>query len=447
MTTTTADAGRRYRQLVAAHRREKSRKEPQWLDLLREAGARHFEASGFPTRRDEAWRYTSLDFLERHPFAPASDSPFEALQQEDIEPWLLRETETARLVFVNGRYSEQLSRPGAAGARVTAGSLRERLDADAEGVRSHLGAVADPGSDAFASLNAVLMVDGAFIHVAAGGVASCPIELLHISVGMDEPAMAHPHHLVVLEEGARASLIERYVALGEAVYFNNAVMEIVLGRGAELQHDRLQEESPSAYHLAALHVAQSGDSRYRHATAAIGGAWARTGVTLSLDGERAAAELDGIYLARDRQINDVHLDVRHNVPDCASRETFKGILDGSGRAVFDGRILVERDAQRTDAALSNDNLVLSRNAEVDTKPQLEIYADDVRCSHGTTVGQLDDAMLFYLRSRGISRDTARQMLCLGFADEILNRFSTESVRERARALLGNRLALAAQAGS
>lgn len=230
------------------------------------------------------------------------------------------------------------------------------------------------------------------------------------------------------------------------MYFNNAVMEIVLGRGAELQHDRLQEESPSAYHLAALHVAQSGDSRYRHVTAAIGGAWARTGVTLSLDGERAAAELDGIYLARDRQINDVHVDVRHNVPDCTSRETYKGILDGSGRAVFDGRILVERNAQKTDAALSNDNLVLSRKAEVDTKPQLEIYADDVRCSHGTTVGQLDDTMMFYLRSRGISHDAARQMLCLGFADEILNRFSTKSLRERAKTLLGNRLAVAAQTG-
>jgi Fe-S cluster assembly protein SufD len=439
MTTTMRDPDTRYRELVSSHRREWPGQGPDWLVRLREQGATRFEESGFPTRRDEAWRYTSLEFLERHAFQPAGDIPFRALQTEDIEPWLLPQTRTARLVFVNGRYSESLSSPESAGHGVTLGSLREHLERDRDGVRKHLGTIADGAADAFASLNMALMADGAFVRVAAGATVSRPIELLHVSVGMDEPAMAHPHHLIVLEDGARASLIERYVALGDAMYFNNAMVEVSLGEGAELFHDRLQEESTNAYHLAALHVAQAAASRYRHVTAALGGAWARTGITLGLDGEGAVAELDGVYLARDRQLNDVHLDVRHNVPRCESRERFKGILDGMGRAVFDGRILVARDAQKTDAALSNDNLMLSRKAEIDTKPQLEIYADDVRCSHGTTVGQLDEAMLFYLRSRGIDADEARQMLCLGFAGEILERFSAEGVRQRARGLLARRL--------
>lgn len=445
MTTALQDANTRYRQLVARERRAWRGRGPDWLTRLREAGASGFEASGFPTRRDEAWRYTSLDFLDRQPFEPANDSRWQALRAGDIEACDLPGVHPARLVFVNGRYSEALSNPDAAGAKVTAGSLSGRLRTDPDGVRRCLGAVTGSGGDAFASLNLALMADGAFIHIAAATSAACPIELLHVSTGTDEPLMTHPRHLVVLEAGARATLIERYVALGEATYFNNAIVEIALGEGAALKHDRLQEESPNAYHLAALHVAQASESHYQLVTAALGGAWARTGVTLDLDGEGASAELGGIYLAGDRQLSDIHLDVRHNVPHCESRETFKGLLDGTGRAVFDGRILVARDAQKTAAALANDNLLLSRKAEVDTKPQLEIFADDVRCSHGTTVGQLDESMLFYLRSRGIGADAARHMLCLGFAGEVLDGFATEGVRERARDLLGRRLAAATAA--
>ena len=439
MITALNDPARRYRELLERERRAWSGKEPDWLARLREAAATGFGSSGFPTRRDEAWRYTSLDFLGRQPFEPAGDAEPRALRTEDIAPYAIPGTGVARLVFVNGRYSEALSNPEAAGPQVTAGSLSRRLGRDPEGVRLHLGAVAGTGGDAFASLNQALMADGAYIHVAAAASADCPIELLHVATGADAPLMNHPRHLVVMEKGARATLIERYVGLGDATYFNNAVVEVALGEGAELLHDRLQEEGPGGYHLAALHIAQARESRYRQATAALGGAWARTGVTLSLDGEGACAELDGIYLAGDRQLNDIHLDVRHNVPRCESREAFKGILDGTGRAVFDGRILVARDAQKTAAALANHNLLLSRNAEVDTKPQLEIFADDVRCSHGTTVGQLDESMLFYLRSRGIGADAARQILCLGFAGEVLDRFAVEGLRERARDLLGRRL--------
>ena len=440
MTVGVIDPNLRFRDLVASEETSWAADQPDWLVRLRKTAADHFGRHGFPNPRDEAWRYTSLDFLRHQPFVPARRETPEPVGPADMAPFALAGRRTARLVFVNGRYSDALSDSGPAGQGILAGSLRQRLAGDPGGVGAHLGRLGGADADAFGALNAALMEDGAFVHISAGTQVEHPIEILHISAGADEPRIVHPRHVVVLEAGASAAIAERYVALGDdASYFNNVVIEISLGEGAELRHDRLQEESGASYHLAGLRIEQAAASRYRQVTAALGGIWARTGITLTFAGEQAAAAIDGLYVARDRQLNDVHLDVRHEVPRCESRESFKGILDGRGRAVFDGRVLVARDAQQTDARLSNDNLLLSRNAEVDTKPQLEIYADDVRCSHGTTVGQLDEAMLFYLRSRGIGREAARQMLCLGFAGEVLDAFDTPELRERARALLQRRL--------
>jgi len=307
-----------------------------------------------------------------------------------------------------------------------------------EAVRTQLDAIAEH-RHVFAALNSALMSDGALIHVARGVSSAPPIEILHISVGLDEPGIAHPRHLIVLEEGARAEVIERYCAMGDGSYFNNALIEVALGAGSELVHERVQEESPNAQHLSDLHVRLEAGSRYRLVQATLGGAWSRTDVRVTFEGEGAQAELDGLMLARDQQLNDVHLSVHHKVPHCTSHETFKGILDGKGRVVFDGHIVVARDAQKTDAVLANDNLMLSREAEVDAKPQLEIYADDVKCSHGTTVGELDANMLFYLRSRGISEVQAKQMLCQGFAEEILQKIDHPALRARASGLLAARL--------
>ena len=439
MTTGLADARDRLGAVLADARGSWSTGESDWLTRLREAGVAQFENEGFPTSRNEEWRYTSLDFLMRHQFEAATKDSLEAVRHADLEPFVLPETDAARLVFINGRYAAHLSDPGPERQGVVIGGLGDWLARDPEAVKAHLGSAGDSG-DVFAALNAALMSDGAYVKLERGMMVERPIELLHISTAAKEPKISHPHALVVLEEGAQATLIERHVTLGEGVCFNNAVVEIALARDSVLRHQRLQEEGPASYHLTALQVMQQEASRYLHCTAALGGAWSRTGITLTFAGAHAVAELDGLYLAGEGQLNDVHLDIRHQVPDCQSRETFKGILDGRGRAVFDGRVLVAKDAQRTDARLSNDNLMLSRNAEVDTKPQLEIYADDVRCSHGTTVGQLDDDMLFYLRSRGIDGGEARRILCLGFAGEILERFDTEGLHQRAQRLLSERLA-------
>jgi Fe-S cluster assembly protein SufD len=411
---------------------------PGWLSDARRHGAQQVRRIGWPERKEEAWRYTPVGFLKEARYQPTLHGPFSALRLDDIETLLLAPHDGVRLVFVNGFFAPQLSALAGDHGGVVMTTLGGSLGDVPAAIRSHLDQVAEH-RHVFAALNSALMSDGACVLVPSAVQASQPIELLHISVGLDDPGISHPRHLVVLEDGASARIVERYCSLGDAVYFNNAMVEVAVGAGSELVHERLQEESSSAQHLSDLHVRLDAGSRYRLVQAALGAAWSRSDIRVLFEGEGAEAQLDGLMLAHDRQLNDVHLDIQHKVPDCTSRESFKGILDGSGRVVFDGRILVERDAQRTDAMLSNHNLMLSRAAEVDTKPQLEIFADDVKCSHGTTVGELDHDMLFYLRSRGVPLVEARQMLCAGFAQEVLDRIENTALRARAGRQLTSRL--------
>jgi len=409
-----------------------------WLVPLRERGAQGMAGMTLPGRKDEAWRYTSLAFLDQAEYKPLTEGPFDALQLDDIDELLLSETAGDRLVFVNGYLAPALSVLGCAPGGVAVTALAGGLGEVPASLRACLGEIAEQ-QHPFSALNAALMSDGALIHVPRGVASDKPIEILHISVGTEQTGICHPRHLIVLEEDARAEIVERYCSLGDAVYFNNVSIEVSLGAGSELVHSRLQEESQNAQHLSDLQVRLGERSRYRLVLAALGGAWSRSDVRVTFEGEGAEAELDGLMLAGDKQLNDVHLDIRHEVPHCSSRETFKGILDGKGRVVFDGRILVAEDAQKTDAQLSNDNLMLSRSAEVDAKPQLEIFADDVKCSHGTTVGELDGDMLFYLRSRGIPQVQAIQMLCQGFAHEVLDRLPGEALRAHAGSVLAKRM--------
>lgn len=409
-----------------------------WLSSLRERSAEAAAGMALPDRRQEAWRYTPLSFLDKAAYRPAPEAPFDAVQLSDIEELLLEGGDALRLVFVNGHLARPLGETAVMPEGVVVASLGGGLGTVPEVLRRELGQVAER-RHLFAALNGALMSDGALIHVPAGIACERPIELLHVSVGLDDPAICHPRHLLVLGEGARAHVIERYCSLGEATYFNNALVEVSLQPGAELVHERLQEESSQAQHLTDLHVRLAAASRYRLNHVGLGAGWSRTDVRVVFDGEQAQAELNGLMLAADQQLNDVHLDVQHLVPGCTSRETFKGILDGKGKVVFDGRILVAKDAQQSDAELANDNLMLSRSAEVDTKPQLEIHADDVKCSHGTTVGELDPAMLFYLRSRGVPEANARQMLCQGFAEAVTGQVESAPLRTRIAARLAARL--------
>lgn len=411
------------------------------LANVRVRGVENARRLGLPQRKQEAWRYTPLTFLQRAEYRPFVDGPVNAMQLSDIDDLLLHEQTGPRAVFVNGHFAPALSRLDGVGAGVSISMLAHGIAAAPDALRAQFDQIAQH-RHLFSAMNSVLMADGALIHIGDGVQCDEPIEILHVAVGGDGPVMFHPRHLLLLGAGARGNIVERYVSVGESVYFNNALLEIAIGEDSSLIHECLQQESPHAQHLNDLNVRLGANSRYSYTLAALGGDWSRFDVKVRFDGEGATADLNGLLLARDGQLNDVHLDIDHAVPACTSSETFKSILDGRGRVVFDGRILVARDAQKTDAALTNHNLMLSRSAEVDTKPQLEIFADDVKCSHGTTVGELDHDKLFYLRSRGIPAAAATRMLCQGFADDILGRFSTPALRDRAALMLDERLARA-----
>ena len=401
-----------------------------WLNRARDAARSAIQTLPLPEKKQEAWRYTSIEGLLEHEFEPVS-TDFDALQVDDIDTWLLPDTQAYRLVFANGRFVPGLRNFDVLPEGVTIGSLRHALSHDPVSLAIWFGQTANHAEHIFTALNTALINDGLFVHIKHDVILERPIEVVHLNLGLETPQLIQPRNLLVLERGANAKLIERYESSGTSVYFHNAVSEILLEDNAAFTHYRLQQESPQAYHLHQSFLAQAAHSQYRCTSLALGAKWARHDLEVCFQAEGANCDTNGLYLVGNKQLIDQHLNIRHNRPHNASRHNYKGILHGKGRAVFDGRILVEKDAQKTDAHLSNKNLLLSRNAEVDTKPQLEIYADDVKCSHGTTVGQLEPEQLFYLRSRGIEPTTAMKMLCLGFAGEILDSIDLPPVREHA----------------
>ncbi len=400
-----------------------------WLEELRGQAGALIDCLPPVNRKQEAWRYTNVEPLLKESFQPVVQRPsgYGGEAPEAIGPH--------RLVFVDGWFMPELSDTALLPEGVTAGSLDEAIAAGDERVKNRLGSVADPGEHLFAALNTALINDGLFLHLPAGVKLESPVELFWLNSGGDAARLAQPRNLVILEPGAEAVLVEHHLPGAAERYLHNGVTEIVLDPGAKLDHYRIQDESEQAWHLSRIALDQGDGSRYHGITLAFGGRLARTEYHGLFTAEEAACTLRGLYTVGNDQLQDFHLDVRHDVPRCSSREQFKGLLHGKGRAVFDGRILVAQDAQKSDAELTNDNLLLTRNAEVDTKPQLEIYADDVKASHGTTVGQLEADQVFYLRARGIDERRALHMLCEGFAAEIIEHIHLESLREQALARL------------
>ncbi len=406
-----------------------------WLTDHRWSAAMRFSDLGFPDKREEAWRYTSIEGLLEQGFI-TSDSDSEVVGAE-FEQHFLHGPTAGRVVFVDGTFQPALSDTHIPGVRVS--NLRTAMETSDLEILKSVGTLSGPGTHGFSALNMATMRDGALIRVGGGSRLDAPIDLISISTSSASGRTMRPRHLIVLERGAEAMLVERYLSLHEGAYFNNLVCEVLLEEGASLIHQRVQQESESAYHLADLHIELQADASYRGVNLAMGGAWSRTMISNCFAAPGASCELHGLYLAGEGQLVDFHLDVDHAVPGCDSRENFRGILHGNGRAVFDGRILVQEQAQKSSAHLSNANLMLSRRAEVDTKPQLEILADDVLCSHGTTVGQIDPQALFYLRSRGLSEERARRLLCLGFASEILEEFRSAGLREHLAGLIQKKI--------
>ncbi|MFL5312876.1 MAG: Fe-S cluster assembly protein SufD [Myxococcales bacterium] len=408
-----------------------ARSEGAPLRLLREASFARFAKLGLPTTQDEEWKYTSLAPLAQLRFERAAETTV-----RDVDRWTIADV-AARLVFVNGRYRPELSSRAPGGA--FAGSLAVALAEHPELVESELGRHADGQRDALTALNTAFIEDGAFVHLPAGAVLHAPIHLLYLSTAPGKPTLSQPRNLIVAGANSQAAVVETYAGPGDEVYFTNAVTEVVLGENAGLDHYKLQEESARAFHVAATQVRCGRGSRFTSHSLALGAALARNEMRALFASEGGECTLNGLYMATGKQHLDNRTVIDHKSPRCTSRELYKGVLDGQSRGVFSGRVLVRQDAQKTDARQTNKNLLLSDDAVVDTKPQLEIFANDVKCAHGAAVGQLDETALFYLRTRGIGEEAARSLLTYAFASEMVNLVPLGPLRARVRDLVTSKL--------
>jgi Fe-S cluster assembly protein SufD len=418
---------------VAEYSSTRSPSQPQWLLNARESALASFERLGFPTSKLEEWRHTPVGPISEKTFALAADGVVKA-DKRLVSPLA---GGSVLAVSVNGRFAPHLSSLGTLPKGVHVLSLEAVLASNPALVEPYLTTLASTEQQAFTALNTAFLGDGVVIVIAPHTVLETPIEVIFASVAEGRPTVSHPRLLIMAGENSQAQVLERYV--GNGATFTNAVTELVLGASAVIDHYKVQEDAPDAFHIASmyLHGARNGNVSSHSLT--FGGAIVRNDVVAVLDGEGIDCTLNGLYLGRDRQLIDNHTTIDHAKPHCGSHEVYKGILTDQARAVFNGKIVVRIDAQKTDAKQTNKALLLSDDATINTKPQLEIFANDVKCTHGAAIGQLDDDALFYLRSRGLNLDAARAMLIHAFASDILNRVKIASVREHLEAALTARL--------
>ncbi len=399
---------------------------PAWLPALRREAFDRFSALGFPTTRDEDWHFTSVTPIAERTFKSLRTAPT-TLTLKDLEPWLV-DPSWHRLVFVNGRLEPALSQFAELPADVQVAPLSELLREEPAWVEQHLGRLAGFDRAAFTALNTAFLQDGVVIRVPKGEVVDAPIHILHIVDAQAFGAAMHPRLLVVAEPLAQVMLVESYAGIGQGAYLVNAVAEVFVGNGARVDHYKVQRESTEAFHVGTVQVTQGRDSVYHSFSYAAGAALSRTNVYTKLIGEGGEARLNGLYVLDGAQHADHQTFVEHLAESCASRELYAGILDGQSHGVFNGKVFVDPIAQKTDGKQTNKALLLSPQARIDTKPQLEIFADDVKCTHGATVGRIDEAALFYLKSRGIGAENARSLLTYAFAAESLETIEIDALR-------------------
>jgi Fe-S cluster assembly protein SufD len=388
-----------------------------FFDIQNQAQSRLATVS-IPQRKQEAWRYTDLRSLYRQRFISPDVIKPEPMA-ELFDDWVYGNSESYRLVMLNGQFSADLSNLPLPVEGVTIKGLNEISDTQRNQVTAYLAEENAFSDDMFDVVNRSLFQDGYFIHLGKQRVLKQPIEIVHLVIPGDQSLLAQPRSVVLLEPSAELQLVERFIGFTDASYFHNSLLRVQLGDNAQLQHVRLQQENREAHHLSRVLISQQRDSRYHLMNVATGSKWGRSDIHVTLQGEQADCQIQGLYTVADGQYNDIHLDVSHLAPHCNSELKFNGLLLGAGRGVFDGRILVDQLAQKTNAQMSNHNLMLDEQADIDTKPVLEIYADDVKCSHGATVGSIDPEQLFYCQSRGLSRHQAVRLLCKGFARQVI----------------------------
>jgi Fe-S cluster assembly protein SufD len=401
---------------------------PQWTRSLRLSGITRFEELGFPGTRNEDWHFTSVTPIVERSFAPLT-SRTGAVTAAQIAAFSFGATDWHTLVFVNGRFSAELSRTATLPDGVQVLPLERAYDELPLLLERHVGRITSMDAHTFTALNTAFINDGAVVHVPADVEVARPIHLLFVSDENAVDGVAQPRNLIVLDRFAKATVIESYVGLADGAYFTNAVTEAAIGDGATLTHLKLQRESEQAFHVGTFDARQARDSHLVSFSFATGAALSRTNIYTELRGDGCGATLNGLYLGDGAQHIDHQTRIEHVAPNCYSRELYKGILDGSAHGVFNGKVYVHPEAQKTDGKQTNQTLLLSEKAQIDTKPQLEIFADDVKCTHGATVGRLDETSLFYMKSRGINARTARELLTYAFAADVLETIELVDVRE------------------
>lgn len=402
---------------------------PGWLQDIRREGARSFQELDFPTQRQEAWRFTNIQPIVKTAFRTEVGKPASPLSAEQVAPDLFEESDWTQLVFVDGRYSANLSRLGSLPKGVIVTSLAKAVSDHEALVQEHLARHAKSTS-AFMALNAALLQDGLFVYIPKNVQLETPIHALYFSTGADNSA-AYPRNLIVIGESSEAQLVESYAGMSDdAAYLSNGVSEIVVGNNARLIRHKIVCEGKGAYHLQTAQAHLGRDSFFQSFVVTLEGRIVRNELNVRLDGPGGECDLNGLYLNdRDRLI-DNPLYVEHVADHCRSRMAYKGVLDDESDSVFTGKVYVQPGAQKTDSNQLNNNLLLSDKATIDTKPQLEIYADDVKCTHGATIGGFPDKLIFYFQSRGIDAAKANGILTYGFADEVVSEIAIEPLRDR-----------------
>jgi Fe-S cluster assembly protein SufD len=411
---------------------------PAWLTQARHRSAEWATMRGFPTLKDEDWKYTRLGPLLDVPFERAEARAGRRVSSSTVEALTIDAT-SIRLVFINGFFAPELSSMTEVPDGVTVTNLASVLAEEGAGLEPFFSHPFGEHDHAFAALNTCLFEDGAFIHLPAGSLVTAPVELVFLSDAQGSPVVSNPRSLILAESGSRVAVVETYAGTTGAVMCTNAVTQVALGEGAQVEHYKIQDEPDTAFHLSLLDVRQGPDSRFSSGSVELGSKIARNEVRVRLEGDGADVAIDSLYLPFGDQHHDNPILIEHAAPRCTSRQLYKGIADDRGHGVFNGHIIVWPGAPGTDASQTNKNLLLSDHAEIDTRPRLEIFTDDVKCTHGAAVGTLDEEALFYLRSRGVPHEAARALLTYAFAREMLDLIPSESLRTHVETLVSARL--------
>jgi Fe-S cluster assembly protein SufD len=436
MMTSTTPPGQWYRTQFEAFEKTLNGESKSALHALRREAMELFDIIGFPTNRNEEWRFTNVGPIAKSQFAPVLKYSSAGVTKSLVDRSALNTAH--RLVFVNGHFSEEYSSIASLPTGVKCGSLASAVRASDPTAIAFLGQQIKIDETPFVSLNTAFLQDGAFIYVPDGVTLDDSIQLLFIA-SEKKPILISPRNLVVIGKRSRVSIVESYCSVDVSSYLTNAVTEIVVGDESIVEHDKLQDEFLQAFHVAMIFAGLGAKAQFTSNSIALGGSIVRNNVNVLLNAGRSECTLNGLSLGTGEQVIDNHTAIDHAMPNCSSHELYKAILDGKSRGIFNGKIFVRPDAQKTDAKQTNKSLLLSDEATVDTKPQLEIFADDVKCTHGATVGQLDAEQVFYLRSRGIDEVAAKDILTFAFAGDVVNRVHVEPLRRQLESLIRVRL--------